>query len=465
MRIIQPVAATGATTLASSVARGIEREIIESGWYAGHFLGNEEDLARSYGVGRATLREAIRLLGHSSLVEMRRGPGGGLYVRSPPTHAVVEAMIVYFELSDLTLQEIYEARIAIDGLAVRLCTRHATDEQLARLSNVDLQRNPFELSSEMAAVSTNAALSLFLQALTRLNASILQDRGGVIDSSKLVDHHIRLVTAVQRRDEAEAADAVAQLLEIENDLASVQLGRVAPSVPSTLARNGGTALADQVALAIRRDIVAKGWPTGHVLGSESDLMSGFGVSRATFREAVRILEHHNVATMRRGPGGGLVVQRPDPGRAIDTTCRYLEHIRFDASDLRAIRDVVERSTTALAARRITPVGAARLGQALERERLVDSAEINTVSHTIHAILAELAGNRFLEFCTAVLARLTEANVDRERVSDNLDEVQAAVNLIHSRIVEAVIHGDEARASKLMGSHLEAVVEYIDLTHA
>jgi hypothetical protein len=34
------------------------------------------------------------------------------------------------------------------------------------------------------------------------------------------------------------------------------------------------------------------------------------VSRSVLREAVRLLKYHAVATMRRGPGGGLVVAQP-----------------------------------------------------------------------------------------------------------------------------------------------------------
>lgn len=456
------------TTLASSVARQIEREIIESGWKEGVLLGNEDDLSRTYGVSRATLREAIRVLGYSSLVEMRRGPGGGLYVRSPPTDAVVETMVVYFEVSDLTLQEICEARQVTEGLAVRLCVDNASDDDIreleASLSTTAADApDAFKVSRELARLSSNAALSLFVQALTRLARTRIEERSGSVPLSP-PGRTVDVVCAIKARDEQAASQALGRALE--DELAEI-LSR-APNVSGgsakrpVLERNGRTSLADQVAQDIRRRIIAKGWPQGHVLGSESDILTSYGVSRATLREAVRMLEHHNVAMMRRGPGGGLVVQRPDPSRAIETTCRYLEHISFDTSDLHAIRDAVERATASLAAQRITPVGAARLGEALERERRIDAVEINTVSHTIHAILAELSGNRFLEFCTAVLSRLTGGNVDVQRVGTDLERVRTEVNLIHSRIVDAVVHGDSARAARRMGDHLDAVVDYIDL---
>src|SRR5436190_21321141 len=84
-------------------------------------------------------------------------------------------------------------------------------------------------------------------------------------------------------------------------------------------------LAEQTAAKIEMAIAAQGWPLGSVIGSESDLLAEYGVSRAVLREAVRLLEHDNVARMRRGPGGGLVVTVPDTQavtRAADRFLRY-----------------------------------------------------------------------------------------------------------------------------------------------
>ena len=66
-------------------------------------------------------------------------------------------------------------------------------------------------------------------------------------------------------------------------------------------------LASVIARRLEDEIVARGWPVGEVLGSESELLEYFGVSRAVFREAVRVVENTGAARMRRGPGGGLIV--------------------------------------------------------------------------------------------------------------------------------------------------------------
>src|SRR5258707_14325159 len=65
------------------------------------------------------------------------------------------------------------------------------------------------------------------------------------------------------------------------------------------------------------DEIAKGWAVGELLGSETELLERYQVSRAVFREAVRLLVHQQVARTRRGPGGGMVITEPTVDAVID----------------------------------------------------------------------------------------------------------------------------------------------------
>jgi DNA-binding FadR family transcriptional regulator len=86
-------------------------------------------------------------------------------------------------------------------------------------------------------------------------------------------------------------------------------------------------LGEVVAERILAEIIRQGWPEGDVLGTEADFMDRYHVSRATFREAVRQLEWHGAAGMRRGPSGGLEVKAP-PRAALVTAIKTY----FDLSD-------------------------------------------------------------------------------------------------------------------------------------
>jgi DNA-binding FadR family transcriptional regulator len=73
-------------------------------------------------------------------------------------------------------------------------------------------------------------------------------------------------------------------------------------------------LGEQVADSILKTLMEQRWDGPDLLGSEAYLMQVHQAGRASFRQAVQLLELHGVAVMQRGPGGGLLVlQAPSPG--------------------------------------------------------------------------------------------------------------------------------------------------------
>ena len=72
-----PLNAIAAPKLATVVARSIENQVVALGWPVGEVLGSEAELLERFGVSRAVLREAVRIVEHTGAARMRRGPGGG----------------------------------------------------------------------------------------------------------------------------------------------------------------------------------------------------------------------------------------------------------------------------------------------------------------------------------------------------------------------------------------------------
>src|ERR1700684_2844829 len=126
------------------------------------------------------------------------------------------------------------------------------------------------------------------------------------------------------------------------------------TVPRDVPRPGADSNAKRaakVADLIIEDVMALGWPVGEVLGSETDLLERYQVSRAVFREAVRLLEHQQVARTRRGPGGGLVITEPTVGAVIDAVVLYLHRVDATLDEIFEARIVLEEIACQLAAER------------------------------------------------------------------------------------------------------------------
>lgn len=66
--------------------------------------------------------------------------------------------------------------------------------------------------------------------------------------------------------------------------------------------------ADLIAGQIRRRIIRGELAVGETLPTENELLTQFGVSRPTLREAIRVLESESLVEVKRGSRGGARVE-------------------------------------------------------------------------------------------------------------------------------------------------------------
>jgi DNA-binding FadR family transcriptional regulator len=230
------------------------------------------------------------------------------------------------------------------------------------------------------------------------------------------------------------------------------------------ARTGGRKLGEVLAERIENEIIERGWPVGEVLGSEADLIDKYDVSRAVFREAMRIVDHHGVAEMRRGPGGGLVVAAPDLDAATRTVALHLEYLRIEPQQINEARLALELAVVRAATDRLTPEGAERIKQHLDHEqedikrtRELGRARGDLPTHDFHLLLADLTGNPAMRLFVQIVAQVTGSLSPR---SESLEETAVEVHRTHQRIADAILTGDADAAERRMRRHLETVVHYL-----
>lgn len=226
----------------------------------------------------------------------------------------------------------------------------------------------------------------------------------------------------------------------------------------------GRKLGEVLAERIENEIIDRGWPVGAVLGSEAELIEKYSVSRAVFREAMRIVDHHGVAEMRRGPGGGLVVATPDLAAAIRTVSLHLQYQSIDPSQIYEARVALEVSCVRAAAERITPERAAKIQALLDHEvdditrtRELDRPTGDLPTHDFHLLLADLTGNPAMRLLVQIVNQVTGVQSPR---SPSLEETASVVHKVHSHIAEAVIRGDADAAERRMKRHLDTVLTYL-----
>lgn len=110
------------------------REAITSGRYKpGDRLPSERDMAQIFGVSRQGVREAVRGLESTGLLEIRLGVLGGVFVRNGDPGTVTRAMADLASLGALSSQSLLEARILLTSSVIRLACERATEEDFQLL--------------------------------------------------------------------------------------------------------------------------------------------------------------------------------------------------------------------------------------------------------------------------------------------------------------------------------------------
>ena len=88
-----------------------------------------------------------------------------------------------------------------------------------------------------------------------------------------------------------------------------------------------------IAWKLEDTALQSGWQIGHSLGTESELIAQFGVSRDTLREAIRVMEARGSMQMKRGRLGGLRLLRPCIDDVAVALAAYLQASGCGAAEL------------------------------------------------------------------------------------------------------------------------------------
>ncbi|MGN9811241.1 FadR/GntR family transcriptional regulator [Micromonospora sp. BQ11] len=199
----------------------LRERILGGEWPVGGRIPTEPQLVAALGVGRNTVREAVRALVHAGVLECRQG--SGTYVVSTDELAPVVAR----RLTDDRMTEVVEVRRAFEVEAARLAALRRTPEDLAALDAALADREAAwrggrvdefveadaALHTAVVAAAHNGMLAeLYASVGTALRSTVAQAMGGALEPERHVDHS-RLVDAIRAGDPERAAIEAGAFLE------------------------------------------------------------------------------------------------------------------------------------------------------------------------------------------------------------------------------------------------------------
>jgi GntR family transcriptional regulator, transcriptional repressor for pyruvate dehydrogenase complex len=192
---------------------------------------------------------------------------------------------------------------------------------------------------------------------------------------------------------------------------------------------------------------------GDRLPSEREMMAQFAVSRATVREALRVLESRGLVRSRPGdPSGGPEVQASS-SRALGTAVRSFARLgQMGIAELVQFRMVVEGSAIRLAAALHDDAGLELMERAYrEMEDAVGGPyeAFSQADVAFHLSVAHCAKNDLLSACSEVAVDLVISLI-RDKLNTSRDRAELMQDTLsrHGAYLDAIRARDGVRAERL-----------------
>ncbi|NUT43021.1 MAG: FadR family transcriptional regulator, partial [Thermoactinospora sp.] len=112
--------------LVEQATQHLREQITGGHWPVGTRLPGENALAKTLGVGRSTVREALRALAGAGLVQARQGSGVFVIAAEPAEDWPAR-------LRRAAITDVYEVRMMVETQAARLAAARRTDEDVAAI--------------------------------------------------------------------------------------------------------------------------------------------------------------------------------------------------------------------------------------------------------------------------------------------------------------------------------------------
>ena len=489
-----PERASRETKVSHLVAMELRRQILSGELVADQPLATEAELVASFEVSRETLREALRILESQSLVEVRRGRGGGAVVRRPGLASTGRYLALLLQLRRTTLADLEEARSVLEPpLAEQFAVRCSAADlhALGRLHEEEQAAEDDPLAFVMAASGFDLAVTERSgNRSIGLLAGIFRDvyAGQVFTAyapsgpasaeeigRRVIAGHSAFLNAVLRRDGATARRAWSDYLDSTSrllvnrsrshrpiDAVPLWRGRQRSDPPAQAYR-----LAAGVADEIRARIAEGRLADGDRLQGLPELAQEFGVSRPTLREALRILEMEFLVDLRAGDRNGPQIRHPSPQVAAQLAGTVFQARQTTVEDFFRAVAMIEPAMIELATGRMGPRSLAEL-QTLSAELTAsthDVPKLLTVWARAREVIFGAAGNPALRVIAEILqwVRLgAQPTVTAWAATDSawLAETHRLVGLF-AELVDAFEAEDALLAASIWAQSLNANSPYIE----
>ncbi len=200
---------------AERVARSILESIEDRSLKPGDSLPTEIVMLKEKGVGRATLREALRILEVNGFIMLKPGPGGGPIVTAAGARDFGRMATMHFQRAGLTFQDLLEARLVLEPMMARMAAERPDRAGVEDLEDVCKEGKVLDPGNDRAYAQSTRSFHRVISQLSGVRlldflastlADVYFDRFGLnlyessADRQSVLDIHAAIAAAVVAGD-------------------------------------------------------------------------------------------------------------------------------------------------------------------------------------------------------------------------------------------------------------------------
>lgn len=220
-------------------------------------------------------------------------------------------------------------------------------------------------------------------------------------------------------------------------------------------------ISDSIVHQIRDAVMSGQYKLGDKIGSEKDLLAQLNVSKATLREALRVLEAMGIVQIRKGLSGGVFVAEVGMKTTLDSILNFLSFQGVSNRDITLVRYILEPAILHVAMPLITPEDLEKLEELVNSE-LGPGKEAPIKGIGFHRYLAIITRNPLLMLVMDLIDNL----VGTIKSTGNLGaDFYAGITVYHRQAFECIRARDVSGAIEALRGDILFVDRYLaDLGH-
>lgn len=192
------------------IADLIQERILKDRMEIGTLLPTEKDLAEEFQVSRAVIRESLRILEISGLVDIKKGPTGGIFVTDGYGRPIKKSLSNMITSGEVTLDHLFDVRLLIEPHIAADAAHHAKDIHLRNLRDLIsesndhlddvtlLKKNNIRFHFLLGEASGNPILSTLQESLLKLLVELSLDFLNLDLERHFLEVHREILAAVEK---------------------------------------------------------------------------------------------------------------------------------------------------------------------------------------------------------------------------------------------------------------------------